>query len=89
MGFRKKQVILAALVLALGTAVYLNWQFSSNQDLIADNSIMSTKELGEAQFVKSLGTKKRIKKKMNHKILLNISQKQKLRVKRPETKLLT
>lgn len=51
MGFRKKQVILAALILALGTAVYLNWQFSSNQDLIADNSIMSTKELGEAQFV--------------------------------------
>lgn len=53
MGFRKKQVILAALVLALGTAVYLNWQFSSNQDLIDDNSIMSTKELGEAQFVNS------------------------------------
>ena len=56
MGFRKKQVILAALVLALGTAVYLNWQFSSNQDLIADNSIMSTKELGEAQFVNNTPT---------------------------------
>lgn len=51
MGFGKRQIILAALVLALGTAVYLNWQFSSNKDLIDDNSIISTKELGEAQFV--------------------------------------
>lgn len=56
MVFKKKQIILAALVLALGTAVYLNWQFSSNQDLIDDNSIMSTKELGEAQFVSNTTT---------------------------------
>lgn len=51
MGFGKRQLILAALVLALGTAVYLNWQFSSNKDLMDENSITSTKELGEAQFV--------------------------------------
>ncbi len=51
MAFGKKQLILSALVLALGTAVYLNWQFSSGQDLIDENSIISTKELGEALFV--------------------------------------
>lgn len=51
MSFGKRQLILAALVLALGTAVYLNWQFSSNKDLFDENSITSTKELGEAQFV--------------------------------------
>ncbi len=51
MSFGKRQLILAALVLALGTAVYLNWQFSSNKDLFEENSITSTKELGEAQFV--------------------------------------
>ena len=51
MTFGKKQIILSALILALGTAVYLNWQFSSGQDFIDDNSIISTKELGEALFV--------------------------------------
>lgn len=51
MGFGKRQLVLAALILALGTAVYLNWQFSSNNDLIDENAIISTKELGEAQFV--------------------------------------
>lgn len=58
MKFRKKQIILAALILALGTAVYLNWQFSSSQDLIDENSIMSTKELGEAQFVNNNSVEK-------------------------------
>ena len=51
MNFGKKQLILSALVLALGTAVYLNWQFSSGQELVDENSIISTKELGEALFV--------------------------------------
>lgn len=43
----KKQIVLASLVLALGAAVYLNWQFSDN-DLLqtsADSAI------GEAQLV--------------------------------------
>ncbi len=56
MGFGKKQIILAALVIALGTAVYLNWQLSSDQGLSDDNSIISTKELGEAQFVNNTPT---------------------------------
>jgi len=32
----KKHFILAALILALGAAVYLNWQFSPSETLIAD-----------------------------------------------------
>ena len=51
MGLGKRQVLLAALVLALGAAVYLNWQFSDNSDLIATNVVNSTKELGEAKYV--------------------------------------
>lgn len=51
MNFGKRQLILSALILALGTAVYLNWQFSSNKELIDTNKIMATKELGEARFV--------------------------------------
>lgn len=45
MKFQKKYVVLAALVLALGTAVYINWQFSS------DNSLTASKELGAASYV--------------------------------------
>lgn len=51
MNFGKRQLILSALILALGTAVYLNWQFSSNKELIDTNRIIATKELGEAKFV--------------------------------------
>lgn len=51
MTFGKRQIILSALVLALGTAVYLNWQFSSNPDLMSTNNIPRTKELGEAKYV--------------------------------------
>lgn len=48
----KRQLILSGLVLALGTAVYLNWQFSSNTDLLSGaNAITVSKELGEAEFV--------------------------------------
>lgn len=43
----KRQIILASLVLALGAAVYLNWQFSDNQLIktSADGAI------GQAQLV--------------------------------------
>ncbi len=52
MKFGKKQLILSGLVLALGTAVYLNWQFSSNTDLLSGaNAVTVSKELGEAEFV--------------------------------------
>ena len=51
MGSKKRHIILAALILALGTAVYLNWQFSANKDLISPEILTSGKELGQAQFV--------------------------------------
>lgn len=48
---RKRQLILASLVLALGTAVYLNWHFSDNKGLEVTNILESTDELGEARYV--------------------------------------
>lgn len=51
MTFGKRQLVLAALVVALGAAVYLNWQFSGNNDLLATNTVESGKELGEAEYV--------------------------------------
>ena len=51
MGIGKRQLVLAALVVALGAAVYLNWQFSGDNQLLATNTVTSQKELGEAQLV--------------------------------------
>ena len=51
MKIRKRQLILASLVLALGTAVYLNWQLSENKGLEVSNVLESTSELGEARYV--------------------------------------
>ena len=51
MAFGKRQLVLAALVVALGAAVYLNWQFTGNNELTATNAVGSTKELGEAKYV--------------------------------------
>lgn len=45
MKFQKKYIVLATLVLALGAAVYVNWQFA---DVNADTT---TKELGAASYV--------------------------------------
>lgn len=50
MKIEKKHIVLASLVLALGAAVYLNWQFSDNTDLM---SLGVNKELGEAYYVNS------------------------------------
>lgn len=51
----KRQFIIAALVVALGAAVYLNWQFSANDSLLANADESSTtstsKEIGEAKYV--------------------------------------
>lgn len=44
---KKRHIVLAALILALGAAVYLNWQYSSTGSLIAPSS----KELGEVTYV--------------------------------------
>lgn len=49
----KRQIILAALVLILGVAVYLNWQFSkSDFDLMTGTDVNSpSKNYGDAQLV--------------------------------------
>ena len=53
MSFGKRQIVLAALVVALGAAVYLNWQFSDNS-LMSTNSLDSSRELGEARYVNNM-----------------------------------
>ena len=49
--FGKRQIILSALILSLGAAVYLNWKFASPREFAPENTATSTKELGQAQFV--------------------------------------
>ncbi len=46
MKFQKKHIVLGTLIIALGAAVYINWQFASNQNLER-----SSNELGSAQYV--------------------------------------
>lgn len=48
MKFSKRSLVLGALVVALGLAVYLNWQFSL--PTTASNDKNTTKELGKAQY---------------------------------------
>lgn len=49
---KKRQLVLAGLILALGTAVYLNWQFTPSEDFTAMNTgEVSTSTLGEARLV--------------------------------------
>lgn len=47
MKIQRKHVVLASLVLALGAAVYINWQLSASSDSIG------SKELGKATYVNS------------------------------------
>ncbi len=51
MAIRKRQLVLAALVVALGAAVYLNWQFGGNSQIVDAGTSVSDKELGPAQLV--------------------------------------
>ncbi len=52
MVFGKRQILLATLVLALGVAIYLNWQFSkTGKDLTLTDDVEASKNYGEAQFV--------------------------------------
>lgn len=51
MKFGKKQIVMAALVLALGAAVYLTWQFSGTSNLPIGDTASETSELGAAQLV--------------------------------------
>lgn len=48
----RKQLVLASLVLALGAAVYLNWQFAGTNKLpVGDSSGSTSSQLGAAQLV--------------------------------------
>ena len=48
----KRHVILAGLVLALGSAVYLNWHFAPSEGFIAPTrSNVSRTDLGKAEYV--------------------------------------
>lgn len=47
----RRRMVTAALVMALGAAVYLNWQFSGNQELLASDTLDSEREMGTAQLV--------------------------------------
>lgn len=52
MTFGKRQLVIAALVAALGAAVYLNWQFSGNDPIAATGTQESTeKQLGQTTYV--------------------------------------
>ena len=56
MSFGKRQLILAALVVSLGAAVYLNWQFGGGGgEVTAVDGSVSDKELGTAQLVNWAG----------------------------------
>ncbi len=49
----KRQLVLAALVVALGAAVYLNWQFSGSNQLLATDAVASAsdREYGETLLI--------------------------------------
>ena len=52
MTFGKRQLVIAGLVVALGAAVYLNWQFSGVQPVTVDDSDSETaKQLGQTTYV--------------------------------------
>lgn len=52
MTFGKRQLVIAALVVALGAAVYLNWQFSGTDPVsVAGTEESSTKQLGQTTYV--------------------------------------
>lgn len=49
----KRQLVLAALIVALGAAVYLNWQFAGNNSLLATDALASgtSRTYGETDLV--------------------------------------
>ena len=53
MTFGKRQLLIGALVAALGAAVYLNWQFSAAQpvSVAGSSEASSVKQLGQTTYV--------------------------------------
>ncbi len=57
MANKKRGLLIAGLVLALGTAVYLNWQFAPSEDYVQSGQPVSDEAmLGEALLVSAEGT---------------------------------
>ncbi len=54
----KKQIILSSLVLILGVAVYLNWQFANTSDSFAVNGTVSKVSTADTTSVKNYGDAK-------------------------------
>lgn len=52
MNMGKRQLVLSALIVALGAAVYLNWQFMDHDALLATDTVVSTSghDFGEAEL---------------------------------------
>ena len=52
MTFGKRQLVIAAMVVALGAAVYLNWQFSGIEPVsVTSSEESSSKQLGQTTYV--------------------------------------
>ena len=48
---KKKWIVLSAMVLALGTALFLNWQLTDTDAVVKENDSQEVKVIGEAELV--------------------------------------
>ena len=48
---KKKWIVLSAMVLALGTALFLNWQLTDADAVVRENDAQEVKVIGEAELV--------------------------------------
>ena len=48
---KKKWIVLSAMVLALGTALFLNWQLTDGDAVVKENDASEVKVIGEAELV--------------------------------------
>ncbi|MDR1002226.1 MAG: SpoIIIAH-like family protein [Oscillospiraceae bacterium] len=48
---KKRHLVLAALILALGTAVYMQWKFAPTEDFVTAGNELSASALGEAYLI--------------------------------------
>ena len=48
---KKKWIVLSAMVLALGTALFLNWQLTGSDAAVKENDASEVKVIGEAELV--------------------------------------
>ncbi|MBQ3087209.1 MAG: SpoIIIAH-like family protein [Clostridia bacterium] len=51
----KKQIVMASLVAALGLAVFVNWYYAGNEDVLDGNSLQASVEEGGSQVLDVAG----------------------------------